>query len=96
MKYTIHTLTHTVTDVEVYDKASNSYKPIVAEHTYTIAINDYYQSGGYYDTLANCTVREKIPNLIRDILAEYLEKTLNGIIPETYRTPQGRITIMTD
>lgn len=96
MKYTIHTLTHTVTDVEVYDKASNSYKPIVAEQTYTIAINDYYQSGGYYDTLANCTVREKSPNLIRDILAEYLEKTLNGIIPETYRTPQGRITIMTD
>lgn len=96
MKFTIHTLTHTVTDVEVYDKESNSYKPIEAERTYTIAINDYYQSGGYYDTLANCTVIKKGQLLIRDILAEYLEQTLNGIIPDSYRTPQGRITIVAD
>ena len=94
MKYTIHTQTHTVTDVEIYDKETNSYKPIEAEKTYSIALNDYYQSGGYYDTLANCTVKEKSPLLIRDILAEYLEKTLNGVIPESYRTTQGRITII--
>ena len=40
MKYTIHTLTHTVTDVEVYDKASSSYKPIDAECKNSIAIKD--------------------------------------------------------
>lgn len=96
MKYTIHTITHVVTDVEVYDKESNSYKPIEAEQTYSIAINDYYQNGGFYDTLANCTVKEKSPLLVRDVLAEYLEQTLNGMIPESYHNPQGRIAIMAD
>ena len=96
MKYTIHTLTHTVTDVEVYDKASGSYKPIEAECKYSIAINDYYKSGGYYDLLANCKLIEISNLLIRDILAEYLEQTLNGVIPESYRTTQGRITIVAD
>ena len=58
MKYTIHTLTHTVTDVEVYDKVSSSYKPIEAGCKYSIAINDYYKSGGYYGLLANCKLIE--------------------------------------
>ncbi len=96
MKYTIHTLTHTVTDVEVYDKASGSNKPIEAECKYSIAINDYYKSGGYYDLLANCKLIEISNLLIRDVLAEYLEQTLNGVIPESYRTTQGRITIVVD
>lgn len=96
MRYTIHTATHTVSDVLVFDKQANAYLPLDLQRTYTIATTDYYGNGGYYYTLQDCRLIENTQILARDVMAEYLEKHLNGCIDNSYRTTQGRVTITND
>lgn len=96
MKFTIHTASHTVSDVMVYDAAKGEYLPIDPSRKYTIASSDYVTGGGYYDVLKQCTVLSMSTLLTRDALADYIEKNLNGTTGETYRQPQGRITIVND
>lgn len=95
MRYTIHTASHTVSDVEVMD-ANGTYQPIVETQKYTVAISDYYAAGGYYDTLKACELTYRGESLLRDVLASYLEKILGGTTGTTYAKPQQRITIIND
>lgn len=94
MRYTIHTATHEVTDVMVLDKAKGDYLPLQMDKTYTLGVNDYYSTGGFYSTLKNCTLLKSSTLLSRDIVADYMEKTLNGEVGEKYRNEEGRITIV--
>lgn len=94
MKYTIHTASHKVTDVQVQD--GEAYKPLDLQGKYTIAINDYYNNGGFYRTLQVCRLIRMTEVLSRDALSTYLEKTLKGVVPDSYQEPQGRITIVND
>ena len=96
LRYTIHQLSHTVSDVAVLDDASGNWIPLDPAGRYTIASSDYYARGGFHDTLKDCKQLFYTTGLVRDALADYLEKTLGGTVPAIYALPQGRITIVND
>ena len=96
MRYTIHTKSHTISDVTVFDASTSTWLPLDPERLYTIATLDYYRGGGFYDTLANSRLIEQTPTVMCDYLTEYLEKTLAGVVPADYAQSQGRITILED
>lgn len=94
MKFTIHTASHKVTDVQILD--ADTYKPLDLQGKYTIAVNDYYNNGGFYRTLQDCRVIRMSEILSRDALSNYLENVLSGVVPDSYKEPQGRVTIVND
>ena len=96
LRYTIHQQSDTVSDVAVLDEASGNWIPLDPAAHYTIASSDYYARGGFYDTLKDCKQLFYSTGLVRDALADYLEKTLGGTVPARYAQPQGRITIVND
>ena len=96
LRYTIHQQSDTVSDVAVFDEASGNWIPLDLAASYTIASSDYYARGGFYDTLKDCKQLFYSTGLVRDALADYLETTLGGIVPDRYAQPQGRITIIDD
>lgn len=96
LRYTIHQQSHTVSDVAVLDGESDKWIPLDPAGHYTIASSDYYARGGFYDTLKDCKQLFYSTGLVRDALADYLEKTLGGTVPARYAQPQGRITIVND
>lgn len=97
MKFTIHTGSHTVTDVMIQDKGKDTYSPLDLNATYTLCTTDYcYSGGGMYKTLANCQLVGKEAKLSRDALKDYLKDTLNGVVPDRYKDVEGRITIIND
>ena len=101
LRFTVHKQSHTVSDVQVLSASSDPsaapvYVPIDPDATYTIGTTDYYGNGGYYDTLKDCTLIAIEITICRDALADYLETTLGGTVPDEYAVPQGRITIVDD
>ena len=96
MRYTIHQQSHTITDIEVLDSRTGTYQPLQPDRCYTVALSDYYQNGGFYNTLANSTLLQETTILTRDALADYITTVLKGILDDTYALPQGRITIVDD
>ena len=95
IKYTIHSASHTISDVAVL-QADGTYKPLDPAATYTLAVSSYYKGGGYYDIFKDCRVLRETGTITRDVLSEYMEKVLNGKVPQAYAQPQGRITIVDD
>ena len=95
MRYTIHTASHTVSDVEVLDE-DGTYRPIDETRTYIVAVTEYYNMGGFYDTLKQCRQIEMTDYLLYDVLTNYLERDLGGTTGATYAQFQGRITIVND
>ncbi len=97
MKFTIHTGSHTVTDVMIQDKGKDTYSPLDLNATYTLSTTDYcYNRGGMYKTLANCKLVSLEPKLSRDALNDYLKNTLKGVVPNRYKSTEGRIPILND
>ena len=96
LKFTIHTASHTVTDVMVQDKGADTYQPLDLNAKYTIAIIYYYSNGGFYRTLQDCKLIRLTETLSRDALSYYLVNHLNGVVPERYKDVEGRITILND
>ena len=96
LRYTVHQVSDTVSDVAVLDEGSGNWIPLDPDGHYTIASSDYYARGGFYDTLKDCKQLFYSTGLVRDALANYLETTLGGVIPDIYAQPQGRITIIND
>ena len=96
LKYTIHTSSHTVTDVMVQDTGADTYTPLQPDGKYTIAITDYYSSGGYHRTLQDCRLVSLTDILARDALNDYLVNNLQGVVPDRYKQAEGRITILDD
>ena len=96
LRYTIHQQSDTVSDVTVLDEGSGNWIPLDPAARYTIASSDYYARGGFYDTLKDGKQLFYSTGLVRDALADYLEKTLGGIVPARYAQPQGRITVIND
>jgi 2',3'-cyclic-nucleotide 2'-phosphodiesterase (5'-nucleotidase family) len=94
MRYTIHTASHIVSDVEVMD-TEGTYQPIVETQMYTVALSDYYITMGF-DDLESYMLVERNESLVRDVLAYYLEKTLGGTTGTTYAQSGQRITIVND
>ncbi len=96
LRYTVHQMSDTVSDVAVLDEGSGNWIPLDPAGRYTIASSDYYARGGFYDTLKDCKQIVYSARLTRDALADYLETVLGGTVPEIYAKPQGRITVVND
>lgn len=96
LRFTAHQLSHTVTDVEVYDEATGSWLPIDPTQTYTIGTTDYCINDGMNGTLKECATVTLPQQYDGDTFADYMETTLGGVIPDIYASPQGRITILDD
>ena len=94
MRYTIHLKSHAITDIEVKDAQTGTYRPIQDNKSYTVALSDYYQNGGYGNTLKACKLLHQSQLLTRDALADYIADVLQGNVGETYAVPQRRITIV--
>ena len=48
----------------------------------------------FYNLLKDCPVLRATTLMVRDVVIDYMTKTLGGSLGETYRWPQGRITIV--
>jgi len=96
LKYTIHTASHTVSDVLVLDASTGEYAPIDMARTYTVALTAYYRGGGFANVLKDCRVVKTSSGLSRDVIASYMENQLGGSLGAAYAKPQGRITIVND
>lgn len=95
MKYTVHTVSHTVSDVTVLNRENGKYEPIVADKTYTVGISDYFTSG-FYGVLKDAKVVDMTSDQICKTLSDFIELDLGGVVGEDYRQPQGRITFVED
>lgn len=96
LKYTVHQKSDTVTDVMVLDRASGEYKPLDLEKNYQVALGVFYSSLGFYGMLKDCKVIKFDSATTRDALVKYLQTTLNGKLGDSYKSAQGRITILDD
>ncbi len=97
IRFTVHTATKTVSDVEVLNKESGAYEPIEPERTYSVATIDYcVTGGGFYDMLKDCKVIYRGDVLYRDIFVQFLENNLGGHISNDYLEPHGRIRIINE
>ena len=95
IRFTVHTATKTVSEVEVLNKQTGEYEPIDPARTYSIATIDYcVTGGGFYDMLKDCKVLYRGDVLYRDIFVQFLENNLGGHISNDYLEPQGRIRII--
>ena len=95
IRYTVHTVSHTVSDVEVLDE-DGTYQPLDEAQIYIVAVTEFYNMGGFYDTLKECRLIERTDFVIYDVLTDYLERDLGGTTGTTYAHPQGRITVIND
>ena len=95
MKFTIHAVSNTVSDVMVYNEETDAYEPIDENKSYTIAVNDYYRTGGYYGSLAGCRLVEDTA-ICRDVVRQYIFEILDGVISDIYKEAQDRIRIVYD
>ena len=44
--------------------------------------------------LKDCPVKRATTSMVRDVVINYMSKTLGGSLGDTYRRPQGRIIIV--
>lgn len=96
LRYTIHSVSHTVSDIQVLDAATGKYVAIDPNKKYSVSTTDYYSSGGFDGILKDCTVLKNTTLLSRDVLSDYLEHTIGSTIGDAYKQSQGRITIIED
>ena len=93
LKFTLHANNHSITDVQVLNRETSQYEDLQADKKYTIGISDYYNSGGFYDTLKGAKLIEMTNTITYDALSDYIKDTL-GCDVSAYKNAQGRITIV--
>jgi 2',3'-cyclic-nucleotide 2'-phosphodiesterase (5'-nucleotidase family) len=96
MKYTIHSASHTISDILVLDSTTGQYVALDPDKTYTVALSAYYTGGGFCNVLKDCPVVAASTMITRDIIATFIENDLGGKLGDDYAQPQGRITIVND
>lgn len=83
-----------VNNVEVFDRKTNSYKPIELDRIYTVGSFEYLITGkGDAGVLQYATLKDGQLGQDLQMLSEYIEKALGGVISEQYRKAEGRILI---
>lgn len=93
LKFTLHASNHTITDVQVLNRETSQYEVLQTDKKYTIGISDYYNSGGFYDTLKGATILEQTDLITYNVLANYIKDTLGGDV-SAYSNAQGRVKIV--
>ncbi len=96
LRFTVHSVSHTVSDVQVLDKATGEYKAIDESASYTIATIDYCTTADYFAKQENVKVVRSTSLMVRDAVADYLENTLGGKVGSIYEKLQGRIIVVND
>ena len=91
LKFTLHTSPHAVTDVQVLNRATAQYEPLLPDRRYTVAVSDYYKTG-FCGALKNAASIEQTTEVTYNVLSEHIKNTLKGDV-SAYRAPQGRIII---
>ncbi|MCR4566062.1 MAG: bifunctional metallophosphatase/5'-nucleotidase [Bacteroidales bacterium] len=72
--------------------ADGTYAPLSDEALYSIAISNYLYQGGDAGSVFNgCRMIKQYDLSDTDVVAWYLRQDCNGLIPERYAAPQGRI-----
>ena len=85
-----------VKDVQVLDKAANTYKALDLAKTYTLAMNSYnlmYRGDGF-SMFKGAAILQDTGVLDCEVVQQYIAGALKGVIPDTYAAPQGRISII--
>ncbi len=86
-----------VYNVNIFDKASGTYKSLKLDGTYTMAGFNYFliDFGGGMSMLKDAIILDEEGVLDVEMLEAYISDYLGGVIGEEYSKPQGRI-IFTD
>lgn len=83
-----------VNNVEVFDSQTNSYKPIELDRIYTVGSFEYLITGkGDAGVLQYATLKDGQLGQDLQMLSDYIENALGGVISEQYRKAEGRILI---
>ena len=79
----------------VYVLKDNKYEPLDINASYTIAGSQYIltEMGNGYTMFKDSEIVSKEGAVDTNLLVEYVSDKLNGIIPEEYKEPQGRINV---
>ncbi|MCR5568960.1 MAG: bifunctional metallophosphatase/5'-nucleotidase [Paludibacteraceae bacterium] len=94
IRFEIDGLKHSLSNVEVLNKATQQYEPIVPDKLYTIGTTDYtVTGGGFKGVLRHSKIVRKDSKTMSDMVSRYLQNTLKGHIGKEYAEPQGRINI---
>lgn len=94
IRFEIDGLKHSLSNVEVLNKATQQYEPIVPNKLYTIGTTDYtVTGGGFKGVLRHSKIVRKDSKTMSDMVSRYLQNTLKGHIGKEYAEPQGRINI---
>ncbi|MBQ8674772.1 MAG: bifunctional metallophosphatase/5'-nucleotidase [Bacteroidaceae bacterium] len=94
IEFTVHTSTHTISDLRILDPATGNYQPVRPDATYTLATIDYCISGGgFYGILKNNKILSNNIAAYCECLVKYITQHLDGHIGKEYISPAGRITI---
>ena len=69
--------------------------PLDPDKKYTAAMNNYLQGGGDgMSMMKNSQILQYTQKVENVLLSDYIEQNLGGIVPEEYKTPEGRINII--
>jgi hypothetical protein len=83
-----------VNNVEVFDSQTNSYKPIELDRIYTVGSFEYLIAGkGDAGVLQYATLKDGQLGQDLQMLSDYIENALGGVISEQYRKAEGRILV---
>ena len=83
-----------VYDVEIFDKASGTYKPLSLDKTYTFAAANHYllDLGGGMSMLKDVNILQNGGVLDVEILEKYIVENLGGVVGNEYAAVENRIT----
>lgn len=95
LRYTISRLVqgqpYHIASVEVLD-ADGRYQKLDEKRHYIVALSEYMQGGGDGNTaFCGCRILKRLALPDCRLVAWYLEKDCNGVVPARYARPQGRI-----
>ncbi|MBR4845731.1 MAG: bifunctional metallophosphatase/5'-nucleotidase, partial [Bacteroidaceae bacterium] len=83
-----------VSNISIKERECDDYKPIDLKRIYTLAGIDYHlKEMGSEGILRYATLKEDNQGSDVEVLATYIEQTLNGCIGQSYEQAEGRITI---
>ena len=81
-----------VANVKVLDSTTGEYRPIELDRIYTVGSFEYLVSGkGDAGVLQYATLKEGQLGQDLQMLADYIENALGGVVSERYRKAEGRI-----
>lgn len=84
-----------VTNIQIFNKTTNKFEPLDPEREYTVTTSDYMVNGTFENGVLHCMKDiTKVGAIGYDVLSDYIENTLHGVVPSKYANTDGRINII--